>query len=581
MDVNPGSHLTRPSGVEYALHAVANVLNRLAAAASHVAPWRARAWTAILETMWWLWPAYVVGSLLILTGFTWSLPDGQYVDKSFQADENGAVGAVRNISFPWFNPRWLPWGTGFFYQVYAIKTVVTLGGLLPIDDFWVLVIGRLVSYASAMAIITLVFVLGRHLFDAWVGAAAALMLSVLPGFVVAGHYMKNDIPMTCWLLAAMLAAFTVNRTRAPWRLVVLGLLVGYAASMKYSAGVMYPVGLVAIAMGGRPSIPVRRWMSYTGCVAAGFLFGTPYALRVNRLVESLQWVARLNRGAESLYTWDVPPPAIDYFTFVMPFSMTLPMLLVSAAALTWAIVRYGRRLLPIWVFLVVYFPLLASDNARLVRYTVPLLPFAALLVAAALGELKERPVVGRIARLGFACLLLYAFGFSLSYVRAMAAPDARAQANAWIDRTLPGGALVAVSTEHYLNVPQVALIGRRKVEVGLDAAAVRDADTPWLVLSQMATRFEPDALEHRPKEKAFLDYVEQQYTEVAWFENSQRVAGIDSKPPGRLPQDWLIPNPRIRVLKRQERDSRQPPPSPAHEGPATRSSAGPASSLVD
>jgi len=179
------------------------------------------------------------------------LPGNLYQDKSFQADENAAVWAVNQMSFPLFYPRWLAWGTALFYQVYLVKTIFTVGGLIHINDVWMYVMGRLVVYASALGAITMIFLIGRKLFDIWTGRLAAILPAVLPGFVINSHYFKTDIPMTFWSLAALLTAYqVVSSGKSVW-VVVLGLLVGYSASVKYSAAVLSPEGLVAIVIEDR------------------------------------------------------------------------------------------------------------------------------------------------------------------------------------------------------------------------------------------------------------------------------------------------------------------------------------------
>ena len=126
----------------------------------------------LLEIVKQSWPAYLLASILILVGFHWSLPSA-YQDKSFQADENAAVWAVNQIHFPMFNPRWFPWGTGLFYQAYLLKLVFAGGGLVDVSDYWIILMGRLVVFASALGAISVLFLLGRKLFDTWNCASQA------------------------------------------------------------------------------------------------------------------------------------------------------------------------------------------------------------------------------------------------------------------------------------------------------------------------------------------------------------------------------------------------------------------------
>jgi hypothetical protein len=507
---------------------------------------------ALLFTLRQLWPAYAVASVLILSGFRWGLPDDHYTPKSYQADENAAVWAVTEISPPGFSPHWFPWGTALFYQVYLVKKILTLGGLITIHGiYWIYVFGRLVSYVSALGAITFLYLLGRRLFDAGTGRLAALILAVLPGFVINSHYFKTDVPMTCWLLATLLAAYQVIDSGQRAHIVLLGLLAGYTVSVKYSAAVLVPASAVAILM-ARPKLEHGLpWLSFPLSVAAGFLLGEPRILRDFReFFKAIRWVGTLNRAGVPYYLAR-PPAWIDYPVNVMPYALTLPMLLAVAVALVWVAYKEGWRLLPIWVLMVCYAPLMAMDNWRLVRYNVPLLPIAALFIAYLARSLRSLPGLRWPALAGMTALILYAFLFSLSYVQVMVHTDPRVQASRWFEQNVPSSQTVAVLHQRDLNVPEFQLLGYSKHAVGYSAARLREAASAYLVLSEFGTRFFQEAIDHYPEHRKFFDYVRDHYFEVIHFENSQKLLGIDSKKGDRLPQDWLHPNPRITVYQRR------------------------------
>jgi len=502
-----------------------------------------------------LWPAYLLASTLILWGFTWSLPS-YYQDKSFQADENAAVWAVKQIHLPYhISPRWFPWGTALFYQVYFVKLIFKVGGLSQPSDSWIIVMGRLVVFVSALGAITSIFLLGRKLFDTWTGQLAAIILAVLPGFVINGHYFKTDVPMTFWMLTTMLIAYKLMDSGNSAYLFLLGLLVGYTASVKYSGGLMFFVGLVAIAMASRKFHKPFSWVSYFLCVGLGFAFGEPAALwpgNWGEIIKALRWVGGLNRVGIPYY---VARPAawIDYFLNVMPFAMTLPMLVVASLALSWVVgvcvlKRRKWEHLLIVTFLVVYYPLLATDNARLVRYTVPLLPFAALLVASFVRSLRDRRLVGKIAVIGVSALAAYAFLFSVSYVRVFAETDPRIQASRWVEEHILRGRPVPEIATGYLNLPQLNLLGYETVLIHYNISDLQNTQSPYLIASEFSTSAYSQALDYYPQQKSFFQFVTENFSEVVRFENSQELLFINSKRGSKLPDDWLHPNPRITIL---------------------------------
>jgi hypothetical protein len=499
-----------------------------------------------------LWLAYLLASVLILTGFTWGLPDG-HVSHSFVHDENVTANAVGQMEFPSLNPHLFQWGTGFFYPLYAVNkaaSAIDSSDTPTARRKQILVIGRALVLLCALGAITLVYVLGRQLFDARTGKLAALIFAVLPGFVIYSHYLKVDIPATFVLLAAFVVAYKLIASGRLAHVVLLGLLAGFAASTKYNAATFVPAGMVAIALAGPLARKARAYAAYLGATATGFLVGTPHA--VLNFSEFHDWLERVedisSRGA--VYLPSRPPGWIDYPLHVLPLSLTLPLLLAAAAGLVWAAVHGDRRLWPIWVFLLCNLALLNADNLRYVRYTLLLLPFAALFVAHGLTSLFEIRRLRPFAAVATVGLVAYAFLFSFSYVRVMAQTDPREQASQWFERHVPKDVPVAISATHYLDVPELDNLGYNERQVELSVSKLRRAEAPYLVQSDFGTILFEQALSHHPAEQRFFDYVREHYVEVAHFENSQKLLFIDSKPrDAKLSQDWLHPNPRITVLR--------------------------------
>jgi 4-amino-4-deoxy-L-arabinose transferase-like glycosyltransferase len=497
-----------------------------------------------------LWVAYILVSLLVLLGFTWSLPN-TYQDRSFQADENAAVFAVDQIAFPHFNPQIFHWGTALFYQAFLLKALLTAGGLLHSTTLSTLLVGRLVVFASALGAVTALFLLGRKLFDEWTGRLAATILAVLPGFVIGSHYFKTDVPMTFWMLITILAAYHVMETGNSKYVFGLGLLVGYTASVKYSGAVLFAVGCVAIAMARKRFGQPLSWISYVGGVGLGFFFGEPQVVRhLLTILGQIRWVASLNTKGVPYYVTR-PPAWIDYPLNVMPYSVTVPFLVFAAMALVWAILKKRRTFLPLFIFLCLYYPLLAADNWRLVRYTVPLLPIAALLVAAFIKEVRTWRIVGFIAVPAISAVIAYAFLFSFSYVQVMAKTDPRIQAAAWMEQHLPKGSPIPASPAWEPNTVQFNAIGFKKLDVNFGISELQKAASPYLIVSEFGTSFYLQAIEHYPRQKQFFQFVKDNYTELAHFENSQKILFINSKSGSKLSQDWLHPNPRITILIRR------------------------------
>jgi hypothetical protein len=230
--------------------------------------------------------------------------------------------------------------------------------------------------------------------------------------------------------------------------------------------------------------------------------------------------------------------------------MTIPMLFAAALALLWVLAKKKRELLPILFFLAIYYPLLAMDNWRLVRYTIPFLPFAALFVAALIAHVRGRRIIGTISMAAGVGIIAYAFVFSFSYVHVMAQEDPRIQATRWVQENLTKEQPIPLVPPWEFDNAQLRMIGYPKLDVDFQVSDLRGAASPYLIMSEAGTSSYLQAIEHYPEKREFFAYVLENYTELIHFENSQKFLLVNSKAGRATPQDWLHPNPRITVLIR-------------------------------
>lgn len=501
-----------------------------------------------------LWPAYLLASILILCGIGWGLMENPkprspvYTPTSFNQDENGVVYAVEGMTLSRPYPRLYDWGTAFFYPVYAVRAVVAKIRHPPVGNRGTLMIARYLVYLSALGAVTMMFLLGRRLFGESTGRLAAIILAVSPGFVIYGHYVKTDIPMIFCLLVAILLAVEVMDHETPGSCVALGLAVGLAASTKYSAVALLPAGIAAIVVGSPVRNRFRALVLYTIAVAAAFLIGTPgVVLEPHAWLAALQKDAALN-STRSLTSLAGPPALLAYPLEILPLAFTVPMLLVAALGFVWAAISHKRKnLLPIWILLASYWLLMARDNTRVLRYSLPFVPFAALFAAYALSEARKIRGVRAAAIPAVVALILYSFVFSLAYVQAMARPDPRLQAAHWIARHIARTEPILTSETSYYNRPQIDQMGYRLIDVGSDISKLQQSDARYFLLSEYTTMMFSHSIWRAKERAAFLEYLRNNYSPTACFENSQTLLGIINTK-RQLPDDWLQPNPRICIL---------------------------------
>ncbi len=87
-----------------------------------------------------------------------------------------------------------------------------------------------VHTATAIA----VFVLGRRLYDARVGALSGLAFATLPGVSLSAGLISTDVPLlACWAIA-LVGFAALFETERPWPALVLGLAFGVGLNAKYA-----------------------------------------------------------------------------------------------------------------------------------------------------------------------------------------------------------------------------------------------------------------------------------------------------------------------------------------------------------
>jgi hypothetical protein len=257
-----------------------------------------------------------------------------------------------------------------------------------------------VMWAYLVVAVLALFGLGRRLIDAEAGLLAALLFATAPFVVFSLLNFQLDLP-----LAAMvaLALYTLVRTeelgRRGWAL-LLGVVLGLGMLTKppfaaYLSGPLLWTGWRALRApdrGGR----LRRLL---GAVAVGAALALPwYGPRLVGL--PMQIINRsFKQAAESGHAPALSGPSLWFYPqWIIPQwgLLATALLLLGLVALAWR--PRGRGLL--WAALApaVIFVLIQNKN---LRYTLPLLPAAALATAAGASALPPRARRG----LAWACVL--------------------------------------------------------------------------------------------------------------------------------------------------------------------------------
>ena len=261
---------------------------------------------------------------------------------------------------------------------------------------------RLISVASVLAALWLTLRLGRRLFGRKAAVLAVLVLASAPVFLAYGQSARMDLFFSTLVLAAMTALTAAIQSpgrRGP--LALFFVAVGLAMMVKGPAGLVIPVGTAVIYgalaegwAGVRRLLPAWGWALFLVIGLAWYLailfLVPPEVARSLFWTEPTNWLEGNAGGIQSRFWYYLPLLLGGLF----PWSLFLLVALVAA----------GRRLFaardPALLLVLAWFLggllLFSLGGKKAIRYLLPILPAAALLV----GWYLDRQLSRRRASVG-------------------------------------------------------------------------------------------------------------------------------------------------------------------------------------
>jgi hypothetical protein len=512
--------------------------------------------------------------------------------QSYHMDEDNILWALMQMrpAEGNFDIKDYHWGSLQHYLVYGALLVGSAVGVVPapweeafrqgdaeaLRRFYIL--GRLVSVMAGVSATFIAAALASMLAGHMAGIAAGVAYALSPLAVVEAHYLTNDVTMSAFVAASVLASVSALRSPQPggeelqpnretrlrlWWLVLAGLLLGLAIAAKYSA--LFAAPSLAVAQWAtwraegfvkgwrvRLALLVLPWLAVVG----GFLLGEPYALlSPGSLLAGLRYTSdgnsiNLNNGLG---------PVIEMLAwqgrYLAELGLTWPLACIALAGLgvmLWRIVnkrqsRSSRQIeagsrsssIPSYIVLlaaIVGLVLgLALNRVSMMRYTQPMIPL--LCVAAGVGWAAIpfrilRGVAGAIA-------IAVAGVITLGQLSLMAGPHPANDLSTWMRAHLKDGQVVARLW------PEYPLLDEERYRlIRLD---------PWwpsLAPGERPDYIILDDMQLGPGDPQLKEMVARDYEQVATFQAQPRIGGFTWSE-GTTPHDWKYSHPTLVVYVRR------------------------------
>jgi hypothetical protein len=315
-------------------------------------------------------------------------------------------------------------------------------------------IGRLWTIAVAMAVVPVLFALGRRVFNTRTALAACALWVCVPIVVQYARIVRTDTEAVLFGTLALLTVVTAHDRPTRRTCVLAGVAIGLAISSRYFMVALVPILVVAVLTSPLPASRIaalRRSVLATTAAVATFLVTTPYFLLDQHAV------------ADSLRREDGRSPGRDglswlgnvrwYLGRVLPHTLSWPVTLLVVAGVVLALTRWNEHALLLLGFAAAFVAAVSASPIHWERWLIPVLPTFVLLAASALDAAVVRatrgsmtPAVLRPALVAglVVAVALASVGRVVALDRLAATPSTRVLARRWMEHHLVPGSRVGV-----------------------------------------------------------------------------------------------------------------------------------------
>lgn len=396
----------------------------------------------------------LIAIVLRLPGVLWELP-GDLHYFSYHPDELPLIGASANLdpASGQFNPGFYNYGTLYLYLLWpAVALAASPDGF---SVGFATLLGRLLTLAMGVGSVWLVFLTARRVAGGGAGLLAGGFLAVTPLHVQHSGFVTVDVPATFFVTLCLYLS-SVGKTG--WS----GFAAGLAAATKYSCGLAVVIPVLAALVDKKSGLAERakRAGLAAGASLGGFLLGCPGALLWhNDFRRGLEFEMDHARTGHGLVFLETGSGYVYHLLHSLLPAMGWPLLVLSLAALAWAIRKRLLWAAPLAGFLVVYYFVIGGAEVRFARYVIPMLPVFAIMSGAFTCQTNPK-----LRWTGFA-----AAGLTLLYAvllqQPLTAKDPRTAAAAWLKEAENRDKTIAlVSVPWFYSPPLSPLLGALGME---------------------------------------------------------------------------------------------------------------------
>jgi 4-amino-4-deoxy-L-arabinose transferase-like glycosyltransferase len=415
--------------------------------------------------------------------------------------------------------EWLGPPLATLFPANWLLTRDVLNGAGAIEFRQMTAVSRTLTALFDVATILLVYLLGKHIYDARVGLLAAAFLAVNVMHIQLAHFFISDPFLTFFVVAAVLGMVASGQvgseeklqpatcnlqpaTCNPFYVLLSAIFIGLAIGSKFTAVLLFlPLGLTLYLFCGEKW---WRWLATAVLITfLSFLITNPFAIldlscevitpagnSGPLAIPALDWrscylenvvaqAAMVNGRSDIAFTrqYSGSLPYLYFIEMQIRWGMGLLLGLAAFAGLLWAIwhvikpftiphspfiihnsqfIIHNSPHLILLAWVVPYFLFTGAFHVKFMRYLQPITPFLMLYAAAMLLSIKLKWV--RWAAI--TAVLLATTLYALSFVNLYRQPHPWVAGSIWVYENIPPGALI-LSEQWDDALPSTMLVNGR------------------------------------------------------------------------------------------------------------------------
>jgi hypothetical protein len=365
----------------------------------------------------------------------------------YRPDEDVTVGRAMGIFHGILNPHFADWPHLYFYVAAAWLAPFRLIGLVQDQASGYLGIRILDALLGSLTVL-LVFEFGRRAYGLLAGFLAASALAVAFLHVRDSHFATLDIPLTLAITAALYIAFRTIQSRGLRPLLLNGIALGVAASLKYNGALVFAG--IAAAQTLRARAELIRWSRLLARLALIAAIGVATLVITSPFLVLDPGMTQHGIGYIFAHLGRATAPAIGWvqLSLALWYGIDPVLLLLAIIGVAYAARRRQPADWIILTFLLVYFLLIGAGRSVFLRYADPMIPPLLLLGGRALAALVNRTARGQPRKLAlavaFVLVVVAPVVHDVRYDLLIQQTDTRTLAFDWLAQHVPAGSRAVV-----------------------------------------------------------------------------------------------------------------------------------------